>query len=167
MVCGAEFQYGINVINNKKNKERLTVAPVVGAFDYSASDTEPEALKTTLGIASEYKKKWKNGSTLDASLYAVANRVVQSGSSPSDLCYVVANGKYTNPRKKLSVNVDAGIIKNKVSTAYIEASASKQMKNFDLEVQAGISKTRAGNSVDNSFQVLVTGKYNIPYKTKK
>ncbi len=167
MVCGAELQYGINVINNKKNKERLTIAPVVGAFDHSSSETEPEAFQTTLGVASEYKKKWKNGSSLDASIHAVSNRVVQSGSSPSDLCYVVANGRYNNPRKKLSVSVDAGVIKNKISMAYIEASASKQMKNFDLEVQAGISKTKTGNNVDNSFQVLVTGKYNIPYKTKK
>ena len=166
-VCGAEFQYGINVVNDAKKKVRFTVAPVGGAFDYSASDSEPEAFKASLGIASEFKKRWKDGSSLDASLYAIANRVVQNGSSPNDLCYVIANGQYSNPRKKLNVNVDAGIIKNQVSTAYIEASASKQMKNFDIAVQAGLSKTKAGDVVDNSFQVLVSGKYNIPYKTKK
>lgn len=166
-VCGAEFQYGINVINNKKNKERLTVAPVVGAFDYSASDSEPEAFKATLGIASEYKKKWNDGSSVDASIYAVANRVVQSGSSPKDLCYVVASGQYSNPRKKLDVNLDAGIIKNEISTAYVEASATKQMKHLDIGLQVGVSKTKVGNYVDNNFQVVVSGKYNIPYKTKK
>lgn len=167
-VCGFAAEYGINIINNPENKERFTVAPLIGAYDHtSPADDDDEAFQGSVGISSEYKKMWKDGESVNLSLTSVANRVMEGGKKPQDLVYTVFSGSYKNPRKKLNVDVDAGVIKSDVSLVYVEAGVSKQFKNLNVTAQGGYSYTKFGSSKDKSFQFLLTGTYNIPYGKKK
>lgn len=166
-VCGIGAEYGINLINNPKSKERLTVAPLGGIYDYNPpSDNASESFKYTLGVASEYKKAWDDGKSVNASLSVIANRTLSKGNAPKDLAYAIFSGNYKNPRKKLNVDLDAGIIKSDATIAYIEAGASKQFKNFNVKGQIGYTHTNYGVSKENTVQAVVTGTYNIPYGKK-
>ena len=167
--CGFVAQYGINVINDKQKKAKLTLAPVLGIYDYtSPTDDDAEALKGTLGAIAEFKKQWADGQRVDATVYAANSRVIQQGSHPKDTRFVSFQGTYNNPRKNLNASVKAGIIDSgDLNLKFAEAVATYSTRNFNWGLQGGVTKLNYAGEQDYDYQVALKCTYTIPYRTKR
>lgn len=167
--CGFISEYGFGLTKKDDQDTNFVIAPVLGVYDYNPpTDESTESLEGILGVASKFEKNWSDGQSVNASLYAVNNRVVANGHKPKDTQYVVFNGGYVNPKIKFSAGVNAGLVRtNAMNLAYAETSVNYSMKNVDLGLEAGCTKFNAFGKSDYDYQVALKCKYNIPYKTKK
>ena len=167
--CGFIGEYGFDLLKKENQNSKFVVAPVFGVYDYTPpTDEDAESFKGTIGVASEFNKTWADGQSVNASMYAVCNRVVAKGHHPQDTQYLVFKGGYNNPKKKFSVNADAGLVRtNAMNVAYAEADVNYSTKNFDLGLETGYARFKAYGKSDHDYQVALKCKYNIPYKTKK
>ena len=166
--CGVLVGYGVNLVNNPKTATRLTVAPVLGLYSYSEAD-ESDAAKITFGGNIEFKKIYPAGQRISADLSVINDRIAAQGSKPVDAFYTIFSGSYTNPRAKLSTNLDAGYIKSgSNSIAYVEGNIGYQIKDFNIGVKGGYSTASGEEFYDeHTTQIGASVTYTIPYKTRK
>lgn len=166
-VCGFGAEYGFSL--SKKENTKFIVAPVVGLYDYTnPNGDEAESLKGTIGVISEFEQKWKDGKKLDLRFYGAVNRVVQSGSHPSDSSFALLEGNYRSAKGNFSVNGQAGIVQvSDINMKFAEVNVNQKIKNGNIGVGASYSKVNAFDGDIEDFQVTAKYTYNIPYKTKK
>ena len=165
--CGFSIERGIHLIN--KPGTRLTVAPVVGVYDYSSpTDENAEEFKGTVGFIANYAKVWRNGQSVDAELTVAASRIVQNGSKPADSRYLLFTGNYNSPKRNFHVNVQAGAIRtNEMNMQFSELNANYRLKNGEIGVQAAYKNVNAFGTNNRDLQLAAKYTYNIPYGNKK
>lgn len=164
--CGVTYEYNYNFID--KNDEYFSVAPTIGLHDYTDKTTSGnnESLEMTGGIITQFGKIFSNGQSFSGSVTAITDRIVKNGSKPFDSRYLLANAQYNNPKADLNASINAGALKSgNITLSYLNVDAEKQMKHSSISLCAGISRFNLNDELSNLYNVMVTYKYNFPYKT--
>ncbi|MBP3821512.1 hypothetical protein J6G99_07715 [bacterium] len=159
-------EYGVTVQYSRvlkkttcKSDKKFSITPFAGVYD--AHPNTDEAFKFSTGVLGEYTLKKSNGLNIDATLYAINNRTVQSGNRPinSFMISLDANAK----KGKWNTNLNTGYINtnNNIKLSYISTEIERRTEKTSICFNSTITHSNMYGEANDDLQIGVKYSYNF------